>query len=98
MDRTVSMEAQDEEMLGADIEDLEIFAGWLFVYNLDAGCSIFLEVDNRKEALVEGHLRREVLLHSADEEELFSLWNFNHVDMTDNEEIIEDVFISFDAF
>lgn len=46
---------------------------------------------------MEGHLRREVLLDSADEEELFSLWNFNHIDMTDNEEIIEDVFISFDA-
>jgi hypothetical protein len=60
------MEAENEEMLGANIEDLKILAGWLLIDDLYAGCSIFLEVDHCKEALVECHLGREVFLYSTD--------------------------------
>lgn len=92
------MDAEDEEMLWADVEDLEIFAGWLFIDDLDAGCSIFLEVDDCEETLMKCHLRGEVFLHGADDEELLSLRDFNDINVTDNEKAIEDVLISFDAF
>ena len=85
-------------MFWTDVENLEIFAGRLFVDYLDAGCSIFLEVDYCEETLMEGHLWREIFLYSAHEVKLLCLRNFDNVDMAYNEEAIKDIFVSFDAF
>lgn len=89
------METEDEEMLGANVEDLEVFAGWFLVNYLDASCSIFFEVNHGKVALVEGHLWREIFLYCADEEKFLCLWDFDNVNMANNEEAVEDILVSF---
>lgn len=47
---------------------------------------------------MEGHLWREVLLQRADHVNLIDLWQFDDIDMADNEEGIEDVLVNLDAF
>lgn len=92
------METENEEVFASHLENLERFASGLFIQDLNIRVAIFLETDNSKKALVEGHFGRKVLLDCAHQIDIIDLAQLHQVYMPHNEESIENVLLRLYAF